>query len=44
MYASYRVSMFSYMKVIDKTVDAKFLAAKSWVTGLFESNATVQGA
>ena len=36
-YASYRAGNFLYLKVIDKTVDAKFASAKSWVTGLFSS-------
>lgn len=36
-YAAYRASAFAYVKVIDKTVDAKFAQAKGWVTGLFTS-------
>jgi hypothetical protein len=44
MYAGYRASMFAYIKVIDKTVDAKFAQAKSFVTGLFSSSTVVQGA
>lgn len=37
MYVGYRVSAFTYLKVIDKTVDRKCSAAYGWVTGLFTS-------
>ena len=37
IYAGYRAGGFIYLNVIDKTVDAQFSKAKSWVTGLFSS-------
>jgi hypothetical protein len=37
MYAGYRASMFIYINVIDKTVDAKCSAAWGWATSLFNS-------
>lgn len=42
IYAGYRAGGFTYLNVIDETVDAKFAQAKGWVTGLFTS--TPQGA
>ncbi len=47
MYMSYRFSSWSYNNVVDKTVDAKFFAARDWVTGLFSAKApttSTQGA
>ncbi len=37
MYAGYRASMFTYIKVLDKTVDAKCASAWHWTTSLFKS-------
>lgn len=37
MYAGYRASVFTYMKVIDKTVDSQFSAIKCWASNLFNS-------
>lgn len=41
VYATYRASAFCYLKIVDKTVDDKFFAAKEWVTGLFSSKVKV---
>lgn len=37
MYASYRTSMFAYVKVIDKSVDRACASAYDYVTGFFKS-------
>lgn len=43
MYAGYRVGAFTYIKVIDKTVDTMCATAWNKVTGLFSSS-TLKGA
>lgn len=44
MYVGYRASAFTYIKVLDKTVDAKCAAAYNWATGLFGSSIKPQKA